>query len=53
MTTDEFIRELCSKAGIDYDGIYSRGRQEGWLEAEDELFRDQAILRKNVARICH
>ena len=53
MTTDEFIRELCSKAGIDYNGIYSRGRQKGWLEAEDELFRNQAILRKNVARICH
>ena len=53
MTTDDFIKELCSKAGIDHAGVYTRGRSEGWLEAEDELFRENPITRKNAARICH
>ena len=53
MTTDDFIKELCNEAGIAFDGIYERGRKEGWLDAEDELFKDQAITRKNAARICH
>lgn len=53
MTTDDFIKELCSKSGIDHAGVYTRGRKEGWLEAEDELFREKPITRKNAARICH
>ena len=53
MTNDDFIKELCSKAGIEYAGVYTRGRKEGWLEAEDELLKTQTITRKNVARICH
>ena len=53
MTTDDFIKELCSEAGIDHAGVYIRGRSEGWLEAEDELFRKKPITRKNAARICH
>lgn len=53
MTTEEFIKEFCNKAGIGFDGVFERGRKEGWLEAEDELKKDQAITRKNAARICH
>lgn len=53
MTTDKFIKLLCQKAGMKFDGIYAKGRIEGWLEAEDEVFKDQPVTRKNVARICH
>ena len=53
MTTEAFLRELCIKAGIEQDGIFNRGRIEGWLEAEDEVFKDSPVTRKNVARICH
>lgn len=53
MTTDEFLNLLCQKAGIESEGIYAKGRKEGWLEAEDEVFKDQPVTRKNVARICH
>ena len=53
MTTEAFIRELCIRAGIKQDGIFARGREEGWLEAEDEVFKDSTVTRKNVARICH
>ena len=53
MTTESFLRMLCSKSGIPFDGIYEKGRKEGWLEAEDEVFKDQEITRKNVARISH
>ena len=28
MTTDEFLGELCQKAGMKSDGIYARGRIE-------------------------
>lgn len=53
MTTDEFLNLLCQKAGMGSEGIYAKGRKEGWLEAEDEVFKDQPAARKNVARICH
>ena len=53
MTTNEFLGELCQKAGIESEGIYAKGRKEGWLEAEDEVFKGQPVTRKNVARICH
>ena len=53
MTTDLFIKALCTKSEIPFDGIYEKGRKEGWLEAEDEVFKDQEITRKNVARISH
>ena len=53
MTTEAFLRELCIKARIEQDGIFNRGRIEGWLEAEDEVFKDSPVTRKNVARICH
>ncbi len=53
MTTEEFISELCKASGIDTEGIFGRGRKDGWLEAEDEIHKDRQITRKNVARICH
>ena len=53
MTTGEFVKLLCEKAGIESEGVFRRGRNEGWLEAEDEVFKDQPVTRKNVARICH
>ena len=53
MTTGEFVKLLCEKAGIESEGVFGRGRKEGWLEAEDEVFKDQPVTRKNVARICH
>ena len=53
MTTEDFIRELCQRTGIEYAGVFGRGRKEGWLDAEDEVFKDKTITRKNVARICH
>ena len=51
MTTEGFVRELCIKAGMEQEGIFGRGRKEGWLEAEDEVFKDLPITRKNAARI--
>lgn len=53
MTTEGFVRELCIKAGMVQEGIFGRGRKEGWLEAEDEVFKDLPLTRKNAARICH
>jgi hypothetical protein len=53
MTTEAFVKELCIKAEMEQEGIFARGREEGWLEAEDEVFKDRSITRKNVARICH
>lgn len=53
MTREEFIEKLCLAFGEDTCGIYGRGRREGWLEQEDDLFRKDNITRKNVARILH
>ncbi len=53
MRTDDFIRELCKVTGEEYSDVYIRGRRSGWLEAEDELYPDRDISRKNVARILH
>lgn len=53
MRTDAFIRELCKVTGEEYQDVYIRGRRSGWLEAEDELYPDRDISRKNVARILH
>jgi hypothetical protein len=53
MRTDDFIRELCKATGEEYSDVYIRGRRAGWLEAEDELYPDRDISRKNVARILH
>ncbi|MBO4637164.1 MAG: hypothetical protein J5685_08485 [Clostridiales bacterium] len=53
MTTDAFIRELCSIFGEEYEGVYDRAVKCGWLDTEDLLFKDRTITRKNAARIIH
>ena len=53
MTTEDFITELYRQAGEEPKDVFIRGRKEGWLEAEDELFADRDITRKNAARILH
>lgn len=53
MTTDAFIRELCSIFGEEYEGVYDRAVKCGWLDTEDLLFKEREISRKNVARIIH
>ena len=53
MTTEEFISELCGAAGMEFDGVFERGRKEGWLEAGDVLFKDRPIKRRDAARILH
>ena len=47
MTTDEFVRLLAK------DPCFEQGRKAGWLEEEDELFRDRPITRLAAARILH
>lgn len=53
MTTEAFVLKLCSLFGEDSDGVFMRARCSGWLETEDELFKDREITRKNAARIIH
>lgn len=53
MTTAAFLSKLCEITGEDLEGIASRGRHEGWLEEEDQLYPGRDISRKNVARILH
>ena len=53
MTTERFVIELCKVAGMESDGIFAKGRKDGWLEAEDEISKDRLLTRKNAARIFH
>ncbi|MBP5654817.1 MAG: hypothetical protein J6X33_04830 [Clostridiales bacterium] len=53
MTTEGFISLFCKETGEDPVNIFERGRQAGWLEVQDEVFRQDPITRKNVARILH
>ena len=53
MTTERFVIELCRITGMESDGIYAKGRKNGWLEAEDEISKDRPLTRKNAARIFH
>jgi len=53
MTTKEFLVLFCESTGQPFEGIFQRGRKEGYLEAEDEIFCGDDITRKNVARILH
>lgn len=53
MTRDAFIKQLCKVFGDDLESIYARGLNNGWLEYEDELFRNDPINRKVIARIIH
>ena len=53
MTTEDFISLFCEEAGEDPVNIFEQGRQAGWLEAQDEAFRQDPVTRKNGARILH
>ena len=53
MTRGSFILNLCQFFGSEYKDVFSRGLDKGWLEYEDQLYSEDPIVRKNVARIIH
>ena len=53
MTRFQFIQRLLEVFGEDNEDVFSKGLENGWLEFEDRLYRDEAIIRKNIARIIH
>ena len=53
MTREAFIIQLCRVFGEEPGSVYVYGRENGWLEQEDELFKEEEINRKTVARILH
>ena len=53
MTRKEFILALCIAFEADNNDIFIRGQKNGWLEYEDELYSDDPVSRKNIARIIH
>lgn len=53
MTREEFIKSLCDVFNENFEGVFLRARKAGWLEQEDDLFKDDTITRKNAARILH
>lgn len=53
MTREQFIKRLLEVYGEDNEDVFSKGLENGWLEFEDKLYRDDEITRKNTARIIH
>jgi hypothetical protein len=53
MTREQFIKRLLEVFGEDTGDVFSKGLENGWLEFEDKLYRDDEINRKNIARIIH
>lgn len=53
MTREQFIKRLLEVFGEDTGDVFSNGLENGWLEFEDKLYRDDEINRKNIARIIH
>ena len=53
MTREQFIKRLLEVFGEDTGEVFSKGLENGWLEFEDKLYRDDEINRKNIARIIH
>lgn len=53
MTREQFIKRLLEVFGEDTGDVFSKGLENGWLEFEDKLYRDDEITRKNIARIIH
>ena len=53
MTRKDFIMALCRAFEADSNDIFIRGQKNGWLEYEDELYSDDPVTRKTVARIIH
>lgn len=54
MTREQFIYRLLEVFKKDtVEDVFSYGLENGWLEFEDKLYRDDVITRKNIARIIH
>ena len=53
MTREQFIKRLLEVFGEDTGDVFSKGLENGWIEFEDKLYRDDEINRKNIARIIH
>ena len=53
MTREQFIQRLLDVFEEDTTDVFSNGLEKGWLEFEDQLYRDDEITRKNIARIIH
>ena len=53
MTREKFIQRLFEVFGEDTEDVFSKGLENGWLEFEDKLYREDEITRKNIARIIH
>lgn len=53
MTREQFIQRLLEVFKEDTSDVFSNGLEKGWLEFEDQLYRDDVITRKNIARIIH
>lgn len=53
MTREQFIKRLLEVFREDNEDVFSKGLENGWLEFEDKLYRDDEINRKNIARIIH
>ena len=53
MTRGMFIGLLCQAFGDETEDVFSPGQDHGWLEYEDELYKDDPVSRKVMARIFH
>ena len=54
MTREQLIYRLLEVFKKDtVEDVFSYGLENGWLEFEDKLYRDDVITRKNIARIIH
>ena len=53
MTREQFILRLLEVFDEDSVNVFSDGLNNGWLEYEDKLYKDDEITRKNIARIIH
>ena len=53
MTREQFIVKLLEVFNEDSVDVYSAGLENGWLEYEDKLYKDDEITRKIIARIIH
>ena len=53
MTREQFVKRLLEVFHEDAGDVFSKGLENGWLEYEDELYREDEITRKNIARIIH
>ena len=53
MTREQFIQRLLEVFEEDTADVFSNGLEKGWLDFEDQLYRDDGITRKNIARIIH